>query len=786
MATVGSLVVNLILANAQFLRQMVQTQNATGAATRNMQANMAALASSFKAAGAGLAAFVVARGLKDAVVGLARYSDAWKLASNQIAAADALSGKQARSMKGILAIAAETRSSLQDTAELYARTLRSTDAVAKSEEEVAKFTIIAAKAFKTQGASMQETVNGIRQLSQAISSGVLQGDELRSLRENAPLLAQAIATEFNTTIGGLKKLGAEGKLTADRVFGAILKNGAPIEAAFKKTNATIAESFVQLNNAITAYVGKVDAATGASKAFTTAILGLSKNLDELLDSIFLVKEIGGLIENIQLTMRTIDLLGKNIDKAAEGPLVSILGRWEDWTKLNDELEESLSELIGVDLDFWIQKLNTALGRTNPFKDLRELLEADNKAIRELNDSLDALTIKAKTVTLPPLLFSIPKIMPDVTALERSPAKNTEKFLAELDLRDQIQQMGLMSKAAAQGQKDFDALTDMLAAFNDALKVGNPLVEGMAQDLMVMSFSARQAARLDQTRIALKEEQDNLNRSIGQQKLLALALNISADEYNKLKLHIDASNEAREKTIGLSQEETNALKDQIVQQKLAEESLERQKEKYEEVAQTINSTVTSSISMVSSAFADAVVEGENFRDMLDALLKDLAKLAINSVMNLFLRQILGGVGGPGTAGTGLLGGINIGGSGFHSGGIVGKDGTARSIPAALIATAPRFHDGLMTNEFAAVLKKGEGVFTPDQMSALGGKTVNNFTVINQAPNTDIKEERRENSSGGTDVIAIIRQTMTKEVSDPASSVHRSMKSTFGLSQAVTRR
>jgi Lambda phage tail tape-measure protein (Tape_meas_lam_C) len=328
---------------------------------------------------------------------------------------------------------------------------------------------------------------------------------------------------------------------------------------------------------------------------------------------------------------------------------------------------------------------------------------------------------------------------------------------------------------------------MLAAFNDALKVGNPLVEGMAQDLMVASFQARQLARLDQTRIALQDEQKNLQISIGQQKLLALALSISAEEYDKLKIHIDATNEAREKTIGLSQEETDALRDQIIQRELASRALEKQKEKYDELAGEINATVTSAISTVASAFADAVVEGEKFSDMLDALLKDLAKLAINSVMNLFLRQILGGVGSPGTPGTGLLGGINIGpATAMHSGGIVGSEGKHRMIASGLIATAPRFHDGLMSNEFAAVLKKGEGVFTPDQMSALGGKTVNNFTVINQAPNTKVTEEKRENASGGMDVVATIRQIMTKEVSDPASSVHKSLKSSFGLQQAGIRR
>jgi tape measure domain-containing protein len=49
------------------------------------------------------------------------------------------------------------------------------------------------------------------QLRQALSSGILQGEELRSIREQAPLVAQAIAQEMGVTIGKLKELGAEGE-----------------------------------------------------------------------------------------------------------------------------------------------------------------------------------------------------------------------------------------------------------------------------------------------------------------------------------------------------------------------------------------------------------------------------------------------------------------------------------------------------------------------------------------------------------------------------------------------
>jgi tape measure domain-containing protein len=78
-------------------------------------------------------------------------------------------------------------------------------------------------AARNSGATAQETSNALIQLRQGLASGVLQGDELRSIREQAPIVAQAIAKELKTNIGGLKDLAAEGKVTTDVVLKALNK-----------------------------------------------------------------------------------------------------------------------------------------------------------------------------------------------------------------------------------------------------------------------------------------------------------------------------------------------------------------------------------------------------------------------------------------------------------------------------------------------------------------------------------------------------------------------------------
>jgi len=88
-------------------------------------------------------------------------------------------------------------------------------------EEIEKAFIGFSAAARNSGATAQETSAALVQLKQALSSGVLQGEELRSIREQAPLVAQAIAQEMGVTIGELKNLGAEGKITTDIVLSAL-------------------------------------------------------------------------------------------------------------------------------------------------------------------------------------------------------------------------------------------------------------------------------------------------------------------------------------------------------------------------------------------------------------------------------------------------------------------------------------------------------------------------------------------------------------------------------------
>jgi tape measure domain-containing protein len=239
-----------------------------------------------------LRASIAAIGIGVAIREVSDYSDSWTSARNKIAAAGVEQDKLADTMQRIVGLAKETGSNFDATADLYARVQRSASKLGLTQEDVLKITEQVNKAFVAGGAAAGEQASGILQLGQALGSGVLQGDELKSIRENAPLLAQAIADEFNTTIAGLKKLGAEGELTSDRVAKAIL-NANSIQEQFGRTTKTVAQSIENLRTEFTRYVADSKVAQATVQTLTGFLKFATDNLNTLADAAIVAASVIG-------------------------------------------------------------------------------------------------------------------------------------------------------------------------------------------------------------------------------------------------------------------------------------------------------------------------------------------------------------------------------------------------------------------------------------------------------------------------------------------------------------
>lgn len=117
-----------------------------------------------------------------------------------------------------------------------------------SNDETIKFAELMQKSFRVGGSSQMEQQAGMYQLTQAMAAGKLQGDEFRSIMENAPMLAQAIADFTGKSKGELKKMSAEGTITADVIKGALFAAAEDIDAQFEKMPMTFADVWNKIKN----------------------------------------------------------------------------------------------------------------------------------------------------------------------------------------------------------------------------------------------------------------------------------------------------------------------------------------------------------------------------------------------------------------------------------------------------------------------------------------------------------------------------------------------------------
>ena len=153
--------------------------------------------------------------------------------------------------KSIFTSAQRTGSAYTEMANGVAKMRMQAGDVFQNNGETIAFLETMNKSFVVGGASIEEQKSAMMQLTQAMASGKLQGDELRSLAETSPALIQAIATKLGVTRGEVKKLGADGKITADIVKTAMLEASESIDQQFRNMPMTWGRAWQNFINYVT-------------------------------------------------------------------------------------------------------------------------------------------------------------------------------------------------------------------------------------------------------------------------------------------------------------------------------------------------------------------------------------------------------------------------------------------------------------------------------------------------------------------------------------------------------
>ncbi|WP_251267556.1 tape measure protein, partial [Enterobacter hormaechei] len=186
-----------------------------------------------------------------------------------------------QTMQSLMRISSATGGSLQDTAKLWetlSTALRDTGA---TNGQIIQLTETLQKIGRIGGSSTEEMANALRQFGQSISSGTVRAEEFNSILEQMPELARQIAAGMGVSIGELRQLMLDGKLTAEDALNAIQKQTGSVNAEFEKLPRTLAQANTALTNSFLSMIDSVNQATGASTGLVAVIDSMTAALDRL-------------------------------------------------------------------------------------------------------------------------------------------------------------------------------------------------------------------------------------------------------------------------------------------------------------------------------------------------------------------------------------------------------------------------------------------------------------------------------------------------------------------------
>lgn len=258
-------------------RKSSQSVQQLGKSSQSTSSSLSALASTaMKVGGVLVAAFSVSK--------VVQYADAWSDMQSRVGAATGSMDTAGASMQRLLQIANASYSPLEQTAEIYSRNVSTFRDLGRSAAEAADFTeslnnmLVLTATRGERAASVQNA------LSKAMAVGKIEAEGLETVLANGGEVAQALARELGTTVSGLRQMASQGKITSDVIANSVVKSLDDVRDRAAEMPATMGDAFVRVGNNLTAFVGTMDQATGASGALAAAIIELSDTALEMATS----------------------------------------------------------------------------------------------------------------------------------------------------------------------------------------------------------------------------------------------------------------------------------------------------------------------------------------------------------------------------------------------------------------------------------------------------------------------------------------------------------------------
>lgn len=620
-------------------------------------------------------------------------------------------------------LAQQTRTAYEPTIELYTRVAQSSERLGLSQQQLLEITRLVNQAIAISGASAAEAQAGVIQFAQALASGELRGDELRSVLEQLPRLARAIGDGLvqigvaaEGGIGEIRRLAADGLLTAETVVSALLTQGERIEEEYSRLPRTVGQAWTQLANDL-----QRAAAAGDMQPLVESI----DDLRELVTDPAFVEGVAALVDMmgriaVAATRAAVAIrdgarrLGEWVAETIHGPadpIARVTQQMDELRRQRDEILRDLQRprlLRGAEAFASEEELRQRLQRIT--EQLIELEQLRHNLINMAARQTDTAATTTDTGGTPAPIAPVPLAVDD----EAIDAARDQLQQLAASLREQVATWGQGAAAALEYRLTIGDLADAVAALGPEGERLREEILAQARALEALREEQRAAAEAEREHQRLMDEgarlteslrtaQERYDAELARYRELLAAGAISQDTFNR------------------------AL--QAAQQRL-EAAAQETRDAGDEMSQYAVGAARS----IQSAFADFLFDP--FEAGLKGMLRSFADIIRRMIAEAAAARTLGWLLGPSFGATGQLGGVL--GSLFHSGGIVGEAASTRTLPALAWLGAPRYHSGgiagLAPDEVPAILRRGEEVLTEDDprhAANLGGGGVRIVNVLDPA-------------------------------------------------------
>lgn len=552
----------------------------------------------------------------------------------------------AQALQLVYDIAKRTGAGLDTVGDAMKRMTIGLQGLGATNQQIAQITENFIKLGRVGGSSMEEVNGALLQFGQALSSGVLQGDEFKSISEQFPLLMQKLATSLNVTTGQLKKMGSEGKLTADIIANVLLDSTEEVNAAFAKLPETLESGMNRINAAFAKMSKEWFNATEAGNTVVKILNIIADEIDNITsessewtgvfdDVATSIKQVGNFVID---TVRELKTMGAVIKYIGDG-MAAIGSRnmqgLKDARAEFDETTASISDTAAAQkrylngtqnaLDLLASGVDNYVEATAKLKP-PTVVQDTGKAAKKTADELKSLQSQWESM--------FKKVQtPDEAFAESS---------AELDKL--VSKLHLSAEAVARVRTE---LIKVRNEANEALRIENLTAyeEGFNQIASSIKETWEEAEQL-------RAKQDYLNqiRNVAdlneQYLLLAGSLGDSASAADQLAVAVakvqadDTKLAALQAAFDKLRESGTMTEEQLKKVKAALGGLGESKEEIDSIGVAIGQTLSGSV----SSFVDVLVSSEgSINDWFANLFSQIGKLLIQMALIQTAKMALAGTG-----------------------------------------------------------------------------------------------------------------------------------------------